>query len=470
MTIASFPFLAFVALAALLHAAAPGARVKQLAMLAANLVFLSTFASAPAAFVPLFGFLAAAYGGLRSMGATRSRPARMAIIAVILIGFFWLKRYSFLPSATFLPFSYTTIGLSYIFFRVMHLLIDASSEDGEPKRIGVLAFANYTLNFTTLVSGPIQLFQDFAAAPLPFGWADFGFATERIALGFFKVIVLAAILNTVHLDGLAALPAAATPAERVHAALLLSVGYTFYLYCNFSGYTDIVIGAARLFRLRLPENFNYPFAAPNFMIFWQRWHMTLTEWLKTYVYNPFVIALMTRFPARSLQEAQGILAFFVTFFLIGLWHGQTAVFALYGVLLGLGVSLNKGHQLAMTAWLGRRRYRAVAETFWYRTFARGLTFTWFTLSLFCFWGSWSDIVLVTGGLGWAGGAAFVGALLALSSPVLAVAEALRERLTGAALLESRYTRTVWTTMLAAIAFAALTLMASPAPDIVYKTF
>ena len=352
----------------------------------------------------------------------------------------------------------------------MHLLIDASSEGGEPKRIGAMVFTNYTLNFTTLVSGPIQLFHDFAAPPSPFGWADFGIAIERIALGFFKVIVLAAILNAIHLDGLAALPAAETLNQRVQAALLLSVGYTFYLYCNFSGYTDIVIGAARLFGQRLPENFNYPFSAPSFMIFWQRWHMTLTEWLKTYVYNPFVIALMTFFPARPLQEAHGILAFFVTFFLIGLWHGQTPVFALYGVLLGLGVSLNKLHQLAMTKWLGRRGYRSVAETWWYRTVARGITFTWFTLSLFCFWGTWSDIVLVVGNLGWAGSAAFVVTLIALASPVLAAAEALRERLGGLPVLESRYTRTVWTTMLAAIAVSALAIMASPAPDIVYKTF
>lgn len=483
MTIASLPFLGFAALVALIYTVVPGLRYRQAAMLLANLCFLGTFISMPLAALPFAGFMLASYAALRLIMARRAGRGYVVILIAIIALFFWLKRYSFLPTASFLPFSYSTIGLSYIFFRTLHLLIDAHDGAFEtlevgsraPGRVGLVAFLNYTLNFTTLVSGPIQLFPDYAGDHLrrelpSFGWDDFGVAIERIAIGMFKVIVLAAILNAMHHNTLAALPTASSLGERVGEGLLLSVGYTLYLYCNFSGYTDIVIGAARLGRLHLPENFDYPFSATSFIDFWARWHMTLSNWLKIYVYNPLVLGLMTRFPSPRLQSLHGIVAFFVTFFLIGLWHGQTSVFAAYGVLLGLGVSINKLHQITLTGRLGRKRYRALAARRWYQTVGRGLTFTYFTLSLLCFWGSWPEIFMVLGSLGLAGCIVLVLAMILVAGLALALVEAVRGAVQNQSILGSRYVRTVWTTALATIAIVALTLMASPAPDIVYKTF
>jgi alginate O-acetyltransferase complex protein AlgI len=88
---------------------------------------------------------------------------------------------------------------------------------------------------------------------------------------------------------------------------------------------------------RLPENFDRPFSSDNFLNFWSRWHITLSEWLKTYVHNPLLLNLMRRYPSPALQTCWGVLAVFVTFFLIGVWHGQTLVFVFFGVLQGLGV-------------------------------------------------------------------------------------------------------------------------------------
>lgn len=478
MTIASLPFLGFAAAVALLYAIAPNLWWRQTLMLVANFAFLSTFAASPAMFVPLFGFLAASYGGLRLIMTTRSNRLQIAVIVGIVVLFFWLKRYSFLPPQSFLPFVYTTIGLSYIFFRNLHLLIDAYEAAGSTTgqvRVGPVAFLNYTLNFTSLVSGPIQLFEDYAADQLrvdkpPFDWIDAGIAVERIVVGLFKVIVLGAVLNSVHHDGLAALPLSSSLADRLAQSLLVSVGYTFYLYCNFSGYTDIVIGAARFYRLRLPENFDHPFAATSFIEFWSRWHMTLSGWLRRYVYNPLVMTLMRRFPSRRFAAAQSIAAIFVTFFLIGLWHGQTSEFILFGLLQGLGVSGNRVHQLFMAAKLGPRRYQAIAATWWYRLFARGLTFAYFTLTLLFFWGNWADVGMVVTTLGVAGCILFLGVLLTGASLVLAAVEAARGQLSGRAILASRYTRTVWCTILGTAAMTTLALMATPAPDIVYKTF
>jgi alginate O-acetyltransferase complex protein AlgI len=483
VTIASLPFLAFAAMVALAHALLPGTWWRQALMLGANLAFLSTFGASPVVFLPFAAFMLLGYAGLRLIMATRAPALHGMVIAGVVVVFFWLKQYSFLPAGSFLAFSYTTIGLSYIFFRILHMLIDArdgalvaAGREGTGQDApGIVAFLNYTLNFTSLVSGPIQTFQSYAAdqldePPPPLGWPDIGRAIERIALGLFKVIVLATILNAVHRESLAALPAAAGTIAPVRLVFVLGISYTFYLYCNFSGYTDIVIGAARLYRLRLPENFDRPFSAPSFIEFWGRWHMTLSNWLKIYVYNPLVLSLMTRFASPRVQELHGIVAYFVTFFLIGLWHGQTSVFAFYGVLLGLGVSVNRLHQVAMAAWLGRRHYGTVARNPWYRMAARGATFTYFTLSLFCFWGSWPQIGMILASLGATGCVLLVLAMLACASVVLGGVELAHATLAGTRFLGSRYTRTVWTTMLATIAVTALILMASPAPDIIYKTF
>src|SRR4029077_2686093 len=164
---------------------------------------------------------------------------------------------------------------------------------------------------------------------------------------------------------------------KVGTAIAIAVAYPLYLYFNFSGYTDIVIGIAGFLRLRLPENFNRPFSSTNFIDFWGRWHITLSAWLKTYVFNPLTKVLMKRFPSAKAQPVIGVVAFFVTFFLIGVWHGQTPAFLIFGVLLGTGVSVNKLFQILMDKWLGHSAYKQLASNSIYCAFSRGRTFTCF---------------------------------------------------------------------------------------------
>src|SRR6202044_372706 len=98
--------------------------------------------------------------------------------------------------------------------------------------------------------------------------------------------------------------------------------------------TDVVIAVARCFRIVLPENFNRPFSAPNALNFWARWHISLSQWLKTYVYTPLLVGLMRRFPSPAAEPLFATIAFFVTFFLVGVWHGQTSEFIVFGFLQG----------------------------------------------------------------------------------------------------------------------------------------
>ena len=267
-----------------------------------------------------------------------------------------------------------TLGLSYIFFRVLHLLIDCG-EGNEKRYVGFGAYLLYTLNFTTLVAGPIQRYDEFerdqfAAEPIGLGVRVVGLQLERIIRGFFKVNVMAMLFDMARADALTDLLHAGPAPMKFYAALRLVVAYPLFLYANFSGYIDIVIALARLMRVRLPENFDRPFEASSVLDFWNRWHITLSNWLKTYVYNPLLLTLMRRVSSQGAQQLLGVLCFFVTFFLIGVWHGRTSEFVFFGILTGAGMAINKLWQLGLTWALGRKKYRALASDFFYRAFGR----------------------------------------------------------------------------------------------------
>jgi alginate O-acetyltransferase complex protein AlgI len=255
----------------------------------------------------------------------------------------------------------------------------------------------------------------------------------------------------------------------------LAVVYPFFLYANFSGYIDIVIALARLMRVRLPENFDRPFSASSFLDFWNRWHITLSTWLKTYVYNPLLVTLMRRVSSLTLQPLLGVFCFFVTFFLVGVWHGRTSEFILFGVLQGAGVAINKLWQLGLTRLLGRKGYKAVATNSFYVALGRGLTFSWFAFTLFWFWGSWKQIDKLFHAIGVMQWLAVWLAIWLCATVVLAAWESLRAALlsiktSDGPVLISRYARVVYASTLGLAAFVMTVLANQPAPEIVYKGF
>ena len=138
---------------------------RQLVLLIANLLFLSFFSHSPTAWIPFAGFLTFGYLSLRLMQSGKGTSSFLALVTGGIAAFIWLKKYTFIPSGLFLSFPYVTLGLSYIFFRVLHLIIDARNQQIlEP--VSLFSYLNYTLNFTTLISGPIQRYQDFAKCQL----------------------------------------------------------------------------------------------------------------------------------------------------------------------------------------------------------------------------------------------------------------------------------------------------------------
>ena len=158
----------------------------------------------PVAYLPFLGFLAVGYAA-QSLTREGSRPHLFVTLVIVTIAAFaWLKRYSFVPHALFLGFPYVLVGLSYVFFRVLHVIIDR--HQGAIKgKIGPISYLNYALNFTSLVSGPIQRYQDYHAMEkerLPLDLVEMGNAFERIIVGYFKVAVVSALLAAVRTQAL----------------------------------------------------------------------------------------------------------------------------------------------------------------------------------------------------------------------------------------------------------------------------
>ena len=469
----SVSFLAFGAIAALLFNLAPRLVWRRMVLLAASAVFL--WEATTGSLLPLLAFLGLGYIELKMLESRRVRIVAPIVVITIAI-FVWLKQYTFLPSASFLRISYATLGLSYILFRVLHLLVDTSNgEIGEP--VDLTSYLVYTLNFTTLVAGPIQRYQEFdktlREARRP-SIVRTGRAVERIIRGFFKANVLALLFSLLQANALARVTNAPDELGRAVGGAAAIACYTFFLYCNFSGYIDIVLGIAQLLGLTLPENFDRPFSADSFIDFWNRWHITFSTWLKTYVYNPLLMSLMRRYPAEWLAGYGAVIAFFVTFFLVGVWHGQTSSFIFFGVLQGLGVSVNKLYDIILTARLGRKRLRALNANWAYRAVCRGLTFTWFSFTLIWFWSNWSQVAVLTKAMGAGAIAAALLLLLAVATLGLAVWETARNFLLtiqyhAIVVLRSRYLRTAWCTVMLLISITS-GLLLQQAPEIVYKAF
>jgi alginate O-acetyltransferase complex protein AlgI len=478
MDTASFQFVLFGLAVAMVSNFSRSRVWRSIVLFVASFVFLGLLAHNPIVFLPLAGFLLLGYAGLVLLTRGWSRSMVGSTLVVIFV-YIWLKKYTFLPENTFIQHPYFTLGLSYIFFRTLHLLIEIG-EGGEPRQIGLGAYLLYTLNFTTLISGPIQRYDEFAqdqfaSEPILLEQRTVGLQLERIVRGFFKVNVVAMLFDIVRVDALAQMSQPLPNPLKLYAAVRLVIVYPLFLYSNFSGYIDVVIALARLMRVRLPENFERPFSASSVLDFWNQWHITLSNWFKRYVYNPLLVALMRRISSLAFEPFLGVFCFFVTFFLVGIWHGRTSEFVVFGVLTGGGMSVNKLWQLGLARAMGRKGYKALARNPVYIAFGRGLNFVWFAFTLFWFWADWRQINRVFTALSvvnWLG--VWLAAWL-FATAVLTFWESLRAallsiRTSEGPVLSSRYARVVYASALGLVALVMTVLLNQPAPGIVYKVF
>jgi alginate O-acetyltransferase complex protein AlgI len=390
MSLTSPLFFAFLAATVVAFHISESVAYRRFVLGTANAIFIASYLTDVTQVLPLLAFLALGYACVSALHARQSPLVLASGVVALLCLYVFLKRFSFFESLGQLPFPYLTIGLSYILFRILHLMVDVRAGD-LVERIRPLAFFRFTCNFLCFVSGPIQRYQDFSqadgAATIQLDSSRVYEAFSRIATGYVKFVIIAATADYAFTSlSPQLLQATSLPFLKLCAIYGAAASlYTIYLYFNFSGYMDIVIGIGILLGQSLPENFDKPFTARSFLEFWQRWHMTLSQWFKLYLFNPLLMFLMTWLPSPALTAYLGVLAFFITFLVMGVWHGTTAVFVIYGLLMGAGASINKLWQVACTERLGKKRYRALTESTAYIYSARGLTVGYFVLALTCLW-------------------------------------------------------------------------------------
>jgi len=224
------------------------------------------------------------------------------------------------------------LGFSYVAFRLLHTILDRKA--GRLPSVRLADYVNYVIFFPAFTAGPIDRLERFTHDlnnPVPLdraGWMDAG---TRFFLGLFKKFVIADALAWIALND--------KFAQQINSSAwmwVLLYSYSLRIYFDFSGYTDIAISLGRLLGVRLPENFASPYLKPNLTQFWNSWHMTLTQWFRSYFFNPLTRAMRSN--ELSMPTYSMILITQVsTMVLIGLWHGVTVGFVLWGLWHGVGL-------------------------------------------------------------------------------------------------------------------------------------
>ncbi len=215
------------------------------------------------------------------------------------------------------------VGISFYTFQSMSYSIDVYRKQIPVER-NLLRFATFISFFPQLVAGPIVRASDFLpqfAKDREFEWSRFQVGLGQILWGFFKKVAIA--------DSIAPFVDQCFADPSKFGGLHLAIGvvfYSFQIYCDFSGYSDIAIGLARIMGFDFPKNFNKPYFSQDFSEFWQRWHISLSGWLRDYLYIPLGGSRGGKlFTWRNLM---------ITMLLGGLWHGAAWVFVLWGFLHG----------------------------------------------------------------------------------------------------------------------------------------
>ncbi|MGI9603255.1 MAG: MBOAT family O-acyltransferase [Acidimicrobiales bacterium] len=218
------------------------------------------------------------------------------------------------------------VGISFFTFQAISYTVDIYRRDAAP--VPLLDFAVYLAFFPQLVAGPIVRATEFMPQLLtrrPPDQVDSSRAVLLIASGLFKKVVISSFLGRAIVDDVFANPDGHSGLE-----ILVSVyAYAIQIYADFSGYTDIAIGVALLLGFRFPLNFDRPYSSVSVQDFWRRWHMTLSRWLRDYLYFP-----LGGNRGSNLTTYRNLL---IVMTLGGLWHGAGGAFLLWGLWHGLGL-------------------------------------------------------------------------------------------------------------------------------------
>ncbi len=240
--------------------------------------------------------------------------------------FYDLANKPFDPLNIFLP-----VGISFFTFQSLSYTIDIYRRNLEPVK-NISEFAFFVTFFPQMVAGPIVRASVFLpqVRKTPFvSKADFGKAVFLICIGLFKKAVISDYISLNFVDRIFDNPGLYTGLENLFGVY----GYALQIYCDFSGYTDMAIGIALLMGYKLPANFDSPYQSASITEFWRRWHISLSSWLRDYLY----ISL----GGNRRGKIRTYINLMITMLLGGLWHGAALRFVIWGALHGIGLAFEK---------------------------------------------------------------------------------------------------------------------------------
>lgn len=236
------------------------------------------------------------------------------------------------------------VGISFYTFQAISYVVDVYRQQLQPLR-RTADFALYLAFFPSLVAGPIVRATEFLPqlfVPYQVSQRERGHALFLILTGLLKKIILADYVALNLVDRVFANPTAYSGVEN----LLAMYGYALQIYCDFSGYTDVAIGVALLLGFRLSANFNLPYRSVRLTEFWRRWHISLSTWLRDYLYIPLGGSWHGWWVMAGALMATMVLG--------GLWHGANWTFVFWGTMHGVGLILSKAIDKMIPAW---KKYR-----------------------------------------------------------------------------------------------------------------
>jgi len=314
---------------------------------------------------------------LQRYGETRPVLARVVLLSGIAFNICFLGYFKYLTflqgtindafgAGLILTHVILPLGISFITFQKIAFLIDVHA--GRVTSFTFRDYALFVLFFPQLVAGPIvhyrEMMPQFHAAPCRFDAENVAVGISLFFFGLAKKLVFADPLSRL----IAPLYTQTTPVTMIDA-WIAALGFTLQIYFDFSGYSDMALGLARFFGIKLPVNFNSPLKASSMIDFWLRWHVSLTRFLTAYIYNPLTLALTRRRQAKGKPVFGGrnttVSAFvtllagptILTMFVSGLWHGAGYTYVLWGVLHGLLLSVNHAWRLLRPRfWRDARSY------------------------------------------------------------------------------------------------------------------
>lgn len=270
----------------------------------------------------------------------------------------WLIPLSLIPlvvakyvPAVFPDFHFGFAGISYVTFRSLDVLW--SITDGVLVEVSSLDLLAFLFFFPTISSGPIDRFRRFRTdfrrvRTRSEFFADLDAGVPFVFRGLLYKYIIATLIEQ-HVLGHAEM------GTYLHGAIYYAYVYSAHLFFDFAGYSAFAVGVSRWFGVKSPENFKMPWAAPNIREFWNRWHISLSMWFRDHIYMRFLLTASKRkwFPSREITSSVG---YFVSFGLMGLWHGLAPHYILYGL---YHATLLAGYD-AWTRWRKRHPERFTA--------------------------------------------------------------------------------------------------------------